>query len=255
MFTSQPRILVTNDDGVRAESLHLLALAAAALGEVYVVVPAEEHSGASHALSLGRSVHVYSIEARCFAVEGTPVDCVNLAFFALCGSAPDLVLSGINAGYNLAEDVSTSGTVAAAMEGRILGARALAVSVHREASRDEIEEAARVACSIGARLLDAPGPCDVFLNLNVPPRPKGQRVTRQGWRAARAELITCKEPGREYVWDGLGPGSWRDDPEADHRAIQEGYVSITPLRIDQTAELAPATLRAWGLETVQRRTL
>ncbi len=249
MSTHKARVLLTNDDGVRAPGLRALVAAARRhFAEVHVVAPDREQSGASHAMTLRNPIRVQKVDERWYAVEGTPTDCVNLGVFHLLGAAPDLVLSGVNAGYNLGDDVTYSGTVAGAMEGRILGAPALAVSTTHRAGPEEFELAAEAACRIGTTLLEKGLDERVFLNVNVPPAAKGHRVTSQGRRVFREGLITGRDPvGREYYWVGLAPEEWHPEPDADHAAVEAGYVSVSPLHADLTYRRALPLLREWDL--------
>lgn len=249
MSQIRPQILVTNDDGVRAVGLRLLAaVLAEQVGDVTVVAPDREQSGASHALTLRQPLRIERLEDACYSVEGTPTDCVNLAFFHILKSPPDLVVSGINAGYNLGEDTTYSGTVAGALEGRILGAPSLAISTLATADESQY----RLAATIGARLaretLARTLPYDGFLNVNVPATPRGYRVTRQGRRLFREGLVTRQDPkGREYYWIGLAPFEWQPDALADHTAVNAGLVSVTPLHADMTFHRALPVVEGWGL--------
>jgi 5'-nucleotidase len=239
-------VLITNDDGVRAPGLRALAARAEALGRVTVIAPDREQSGAAHALTIRQPLRVEEIAEDWFAVEGTPTDCVNLAFFHLLDRLPDVVLSGINAGYNLGDDVTYSGTVAGAMEGRILGAPGLAVSADPAATAEQLDRAAGYAVQIARRLIEQGLPDGAFLNVNVPPNPRGVRITHQGRRDGR-DLIAGRDPkGRDYFWVGLVSASWKPDPRADHAAVDEGYVSITPLSTDLTCRESKLALDGWA---------
>ncbi len=246
----RPRILVTNDDGVRAAGLAALAAALTTVGEVVVVAPETEQSGVAHALTLRGPLLVRDERPGWYAVEGTPTDCVNLAFLHLLGAPPDLVLSGINNGYNLADDVLYSGTVAAALEGRTLGAPSLAVSVDFGAPAAVRARAAEVAARIARMVLDRGLPADAVLNVNVPPDPRGVRITRQGRRSLRDGLLVRRHGAANgFEWVGLPPTEWLPDPLADHQAIADGLVSITPLHSDLTFHRAIPGLEAWEFGT------
>lgn len=248
MPTAGPSILVTNDDGVRAPGLAALARAFEGLGDVIVVAPDREQSGASHALTLRQPLRIERITDRWYAVDGTPTDCVNLAFFQIFERVPDLVVSGINAGYNLGEDTTYSGTVAAALEGRILGAPSVAVSTEARADDAQFARAAAIALRIAREVLARGLPYDGLLNVNVPPDPRGYRVTRQGRRMLRQGLQARQDPkGRDYYWIGLAPYEWHPDPLADHTAVTAGHVSVTPLHADLTFHRALPAIEAWGL--------
>jgi len=243
----RPRILVTNDDGARAAGLAALAAALADVGEVAVVAPESEQSGVAHALSLRRPLLVREERPGWFAVEGTPTDCVNLAFMHLLGAPPDLVVSGINNGYNLADDILYSGTVAAALEARTLGAPSLAVSVDFDAAGAVRERAAAVAARIARVVLERGLPADAVLNVNVPPRPAGVRITRQGRRSLREGLLVRRGEGADgFQWVGLPPTEWLPEPLADHQAIAEGLVSITPLHSDLTFHRSIPDFERWN---------
>jgi 5'-nucleotidase len=248
MSSSRPRILVTNDDGVRARGLAVLAAELQDnLGDVTVVAPDREQSGASHAMTLRQPLRIAEIEKGWWSVEGTPTDCVNVAFFHILDTKPDLVVSGINAGYNMGEDVTYSGTVAGALEGRILGAPAVAVSADSQADEQTVTDAARWARRFAALAFEKGLPADALLNINVPPRAVGWRFTEQGKRAYREGLVSRIDPkGHEYYWIGLAPARWEPNPEADSAAIEGSLVSVTPLHSDMTCHRAFGELSAWS---------
>ncbi len=242
----RPRILVTNDDGLNAPGLASLASALTAVGEVSVVAPETEQSGVAHALTLRGPLLVREDRPGWYAVEGTPTDCVNLAFLHLLGAPPDLVVSGINNGYNLADDILYSGTVAAALEGRTLGAPSLAVSVDFGAGAAVRARAAGVAARIARMVLERGLPADAVLNVNVPPEPRGVRITRQGRRSLRDGLLVRRQGAAEgFEWVGLPPTEWLPEPLADHQAIAEGLVSITPLHSDLTFHRSIPGFERW----------
>jgi len=242
----QVRILVTNDDGVEAPGLAALAEGLARIGDIVVVAPETEQSGVAHALTLRRPLRVRTVRPGWLAVEGTPSDCVNLAFLHLLGEAPDLVVSGINNGYNLADDILYSGTVAAALEARTLGVPSLAVSGPYDASPSARREAAEVAARLAESALMRALTADVVLNVNVPPGARGVRVTRQGRRSVRDGLLTrIDADGSDFQWIGLPPTEWVPEPLADHQAIAEGLISITPLHSDLTFHRAMPDLERW----------
>lgn len=233
-----PLILVTNDDGVTSDGIHALARAMRPLGEVLVVAPLQEASAIGHALTLRRPLRIETVGERIYGVDGTPTDCVNIACAILLkGRLPDLVVSGINKGWNLGDDITYSGTVSGALEGALLGAPALAVSVQRTPTFDfapSADAAATVARSVLAHGL----PARSFLNINVPSgTPKGLRVTSQAKRNHVTQVAARTDPrGNPYYWieealDDYHPDSGRSDFEA----VKEGYVSVTPLQPDMTA--------------------
>ncbi|MFQ2348549.1 MULTISPECIES: 5'/3'-nucleotidase SurE [Aeromonas] len=242
------RILVSNDDGVHAEGIRALSEALAACGEVIVVAPDRNRSGASHSLTLEVPLRVTRIaETGYHAVKGTPTDCVHLAVNELVRPEPDMVVAGINHGANLGDDVIYSGTVAAATEGRHLGFPSLAISL---VGKTHFATAAHYAALMVKGMMVHPLPADQILNVNVPDLPldqiKGIRVTRLGNRH-RAESVICTEDprGQPIYWIGP-PGSQQDAGEGtDFAAIEQGYVSITPLTIDMTAYSSLAGLGAW----------
>jgi len=232
-----PRILVSNDDGIEAEGIAALARAMATLGDVVVVAPAHNPSGAGHSLTLGRPLRVASVAPGWFAVEGTPTDCVNLGFFKLFDRLPDLVVSGINAGLNIGDDVTYSGTVAAALEATLLGRPAIAVSMDRSGAMSWAA-AEDIARRIAARVLEKGLPPDTLLNVNVPAgEPRGIRLTRQGRRDVTPVSPVAGPPGPvegvEFWISDLSP-EWREDPLSDRTAIIEGFISVTPLHPDLT---------------------
>ncbi|MFB0599866.1 5'/3'-nucleotidase SurE [Aeromonas hydrophila] len=242
------RILVSNDDGVHAEGIRALSEALAACGEVIVVAPDRNRSGASHSLTLEVPLRVTRIaETGYHAVKGTPTDCVHLAVNELVRPEPDMLVAGINHGANLGDDVIYSGTVAAATEGRHLGFPSLAISL---VGKTHFATAAHYAAQLVKGMMVHPLPADQILNVNVPDLPldqiKGIRVTRLGNRH-RAESVICSEDprGQPIYWIGP-PGSQQDAGEGtDFAAIEQGYVSITPLTIDMTAYSSLAGLGAW----------
>ena len=246
---SRPRILVTNDDGILSPGLAALATALhEELGEVTVVAPDREQSAVSHALTIRHPLRIHQRDEGWWAVEGTPTDCVYLAIFQILEEKPDLVVSGINNGYNLGDDVTYSGTVAGALEGRLLGVPSVAVSTEAGRSTDELADAARIAALLARKAHENGIPVDGLVNVNIPPTPKGYRITRQGKRAYRSGLVTRQDPkGQDYHWIGLVDAKWVEDPGADHACIEEGYVSVSPLHSDLTFHRAIPELEAWGL--------
>lgn len=240
------RILLTNDDGVHAEGLASLEKIAAALSDdVWVVAPELEQSGASRAMTLTDPVRVRRLGPRKFAVSGTPTDCIILAMTDLMeGAKPDLVLSGVNRGANLGEDISMSGTVAGALEAMVLGVRAIAVSQEADYSNPEpsarFETAEAHGPGVIARLLELGWPQGVVINLNFPDRAPDQvtevEVTRQGFRdihSLQAERRTDLR-GRDYYWIGYFERSAPEIKDTDLAAIVQGRISVTPIHIDLT---------------------
>lgn len=232
------RILISNDDGVHAPGIRALAEALQPLGEVTVVAPLTEQSASSHALTLHRPLRVKELGPRIYAVEGTPTDSVLLAVKELLAEPPHLVVSGINQGPNMGEDVLYSGTVAAAMEGAILGIPSLAVSLASWKATD-FGPAAGVAAELAAALLSREVPDRFLVNVNVPPVPReefrGLRVTQLGNRVYNDVIIKKTDPrGRAYYWIGGSEPSWTPSTESDFAAISENRVSVTPLLMNLT---------------------
>jgi 5'-nucleotidase len=231
-----PSILVTNDDGIAAPGLQILARELSTVGEVIVIAPDREQSASSHALTLHRPLRVNRTGERIFSVDGTPTDCINLGILNLLSSRPQLVVSGINRGMNLGDDITYSGTVAAAFEGTLLGVPSFAVSQQVDDATDSFEPAARLAARLAAQILSSPLPPGTLLNVNVPNAPvRGTRLTRQGRRTYHQGVVERTDPsGRQYYWLGGIPPQWDEDPESDFAAIRDGFVSVTPLHLDLT---------------------
>lgn len=232
------RILVSNDDGYRAAGIRRLADALAKVGDVTTVAPDRDRSGASNALTLHRPIRCDQVAEATYRVDGTPTDCVHLAITGLLASEPDMVVSGINAGPNLGDDVLYSGTVAAAMEGRFLGLPAIAISL-ASSERKHIDTAARVAVTVVERLSQHPLPADIILNINVPDLPwesvAGFRSTRLGYRHPSEPAIRQTDPrGRTIYWVGMVGQELDAGPGTDFEAVRQGFVSVTPLKVDLT---------------------
>ena len=241
-----PVILVTNDDGIHAQGLHALADALAPLGDVFIIAPDREQSAVGHALTLHRPLRVDKVGERRFAVNGTPSDCVNLGVLGLLPEPPVLVVSGINHGSNLGDDVTYSGTVSAAMEGTLLGVASMAVS-QAEGEAVGFEGAGRVAQLVAARLLVEGLPAKTLLNVNVPRgEVSGIRMTRLGHRVYREKVIEEVDPrGRPYYWIGAGPPEWQEDEASDIAAVHAGLASVTPLHLDLTHFGALGRMAEW----------
>jgi 5'-nucleotidase len=245
------KILVSNDDGYRAPGIIALRKALAGLADLTVVAPERNHSGASNALTLEHPLRVTEVEANSYFVSGTPTDCVHLAISGLFDFDHDMVVSGINNGENLGDDVLYSGTVAAAIEGRFLGLPTVAFSLRRPARGEmDYDAAARVSRLVVQRLLERPLDRDMILNVNVPHLPFGELrgflTTRLGHRHRAERAVKATDPrGREVYWVGAA-GEGRDDgPGTDFHAVAEGYVSVTPLQVDLTRHAALDTVRDW----------
>jgi len=247
------RILVTNDDGYLAAGIQTLADAAAELGEVTVVAPDREQSATSHSLTLHYPLRVRRASDGAQVVDGTPTDCVMLAVGELLAERPDFVLSGINHGANLGDDVLYSGTVAAAMEATILGIPAIAVS-HAGRDHDHIADWKELLTGLLQQLMTrGEFPKETLLNVNLPPvRPhqvEGVRVTTLGRRAYVGSLTRALDPnGREYFWIGGGESKWWGAEESDFRAIHDRHISVTPLHLDLTNYKLLEDIGGWDLK-------
>ncbi|HEY7499025.1 MAG TPA: 5'/3'-nucleotidase SurE [Vicinamibacterales bacterium] len=235
------QILVTNDDGVRSEGLHALAKALTHLGSVTIVAPQTEASAIGHALTLRRPLRMELLSNGVYEVDGTPTDCVNIAITQLykpqSGRLPDLVVSGINKGYNLGDDVTYSGTVAGALEGALLGIPSVAVSLERCADQYDFSAAAAAGAQVAELVLTQGLTARTFLNVNVPRgRPKGLRVTFQAKRNHITVVSERLDPrDRPYYWIEEGEDEWEPHDRSDYQAVKDGYVSVTPLQPDLTA--------------------
>ena len=245
-------ILISNDDGVLAQGLGILAEACGTLGKVTVVAPDREQSGTSHSLTLHRPLRATRRADGAFQVDGTPTDCVLLALGALMTDKPDFVISGINHGPNMGEDVLYSGTVAAAMEGLAAGIPSVAVSYgsfdleHLETHRSGLQ---RLLANIFAV---ATFPKETLLNVNLPPIPghqvKGVKVTHLGSRVFHEEIARMKDPwGREIYWIGGGHVTWSGGADSDFQAVRDGCISVTPLHVDMTNYRLLDDVRGWEL--------
>jgi 5'-nucleotidase len=232
-----PRILVTNDDGVRSDGLHALARALQRLGEVTIVAPHFEASAIGHALTLRRPLRMESVGERVYEVDGTPTDCVNIAVTQIFKGRPDLVVSGINKGYNLGDDVTYSGTVAGALEGALLGIPSIAVSLERKSRAYDFSFAASAAADVADVVLRNGLAARTFLNINVPSGvPKGTRVTFQAKRNHITVVAERKDPRNQpYYWIEEGEDQWEPHDRSDYQAVKDQFVSVTPLQPDLTA--------------------
>jgi 5'-nucleotidase len=236
-----PIILVTNDDGYRSEGIEAVAQAVRPLGDVTIVAPVEEASAIGHALTLRRPLRLEKIGERIYAVDGTPTDCVNVAItHVFHNRLPDLVVSGINKGWNLGDDVTYSGTVAGAFEAALLGVPGIAVSLRQTRGDYDFQYAAQAAALLGAAILRRPLPPRTFLNVNVPKgEPKGMRVTVQAGRNHVTSVAERHDPkGRSYFWIEEGQNEWHPHDRSDYEVVREGYISVTPLHPDLTAHYA-----------------
>ncbi|MBI5406595.1 MAG: 5'/3'-nucleotidase SurE [Nitrospirae bacterium] len=243
-------ILVSNDDGIHSTGIHVLADALRSIGDVYVIAPDRERNAASHALTLHKPLRLEQLEDKVYSVNGTPTDCINLAINGILPEKPDIVVSGINKGGNLGDDVTYSGTVSAAFEGTLLGIPSFAVSQVAEGDY-KFETAAKVAVFLALQIKELSLPPGVLLNVNVPnldiKEIKGIKMTRQGKRIYDENAIIEKvDPrGKKYYWIGGSRLSWEKTEDSDFSAIEEEKVSITPLRLDLTEYNALKTLQGW----------
>ena len=244
------RILVTNDDGVHSEGIKALADAMRPLGEVTVVAPLTEASAIGHALTLRRPLRIETLADRVYAVDGTPTDCVNIAITSVLRGMPDLVVSGINKGWNLGDDVTYSGTVSGAFEAALLGTPGIAVSLQRTAETFDFSEAARGARVVAQSVLDKGLPSRTFLNINVPRgRTKGFKVTVQARRNHITKVDERVDPrGQRYFWIEEGQNDWEPHDRSDFQAVRDGYISVTPLQPDLTAFSVIPTIEDFLLE-------
>jgi 5'-nucleotidase len=231
------RILVTNDDGVYSDGIKALADAMQALGEVTVVAPLAEASAIGHALTLRRPLRLESIGDRVYAVDGTPTDCVNIAITSVLRGMPDLVVSGINKGWNLGDDVTYSGTVSGAFEAALLGPPGIAVSLQKTGQTFDFSEAARGVQIVAQSVLEKGLPLRTFLNINVPQgKTKGFKVTVQARRNHVTKVDERVDPrGQRYFWIEEGQNDWEPHDRSDFQAVRDGYISVTPLQPDLTA--------------------
>ncbi len=253
-------ILITNDDGVLAEGLRVLRHALEPLGRVWVVAPEREQSATSHALTIHRPLRVRRLEEGVLAVDGTPTDCVLLACRGIPGLlevSVDLVVSGINHGANAGDDVAYSGTVAAAVEGRMMGRPAMAISLD-DWEPGGFEAAGEVARLLASKVVASGAPSGSLLNVNVPSPSnggiRGYRVTRLGKRVYSDRIVAKTDPrGRPYYWIGGEEPAGHADPGTDIEAIEAGFVSVTPIRLDWTDDCAFSLLRGWDLPDGEER--
>src|SRR5262245_14075460 len=245
-MTQQIVILVTNDDGIRAPGIMTLAGALAPLGEVHVVAPDREVSACAQSLTLKHPLRVEALGERIHAVDGTPADCVNLALVKLLPRRPVLVVSGINRGANLGEDVFYSGTVGGAREGTFFGVPSIAVSLAVRADGD-FRPAAEFASRLAAMVLEKGLPVRTLLNVNVPPgHPQRAVVTVQGRREHEGTILEGLDPRRKtYYWIEEGKDQWVSDDMSDIHAVRQGLISITPLQTDTTHHAVLAAFRSW----------
>ncbi len=252
----RPRILISNDDGVHARGIKALRKALEEVADVTVVAPDRERSGASHSLTMDVPLRTHRISDNIIGVDGTPTDCVLLALKSLLPQPPDLVVSGINRGPNMGDDVTYSGTIAAAMEATLMGIPAIAVSLCRcESGAYDYEASAEIARKVALMVLERGLPEGTLLNVNVPNIPRGEitgvEIARQGKQVYEEAVVEKQDPrGRTYYWIGGQLTSWEPEPDTDYAAVSQGQVSITPIHLDLTDYRAMEVLRSWPLEQV-----
>lgn len=248
---NRPLILISNDDGVRSQGIRRLAKKLKGIGRVVIVAPDQERSAASHALTLHRPLRIKKISKDIYAVDGTPTDCINLGINEILKQRPDIIISGINHGGNLGDDVHYSGTVSAAVEGGIMGVPSVAVSI---AGRERLyfDVACNFTLKLVRKILTKGMPKGVILNVNVPNLTsssiKGYEWTLVGKRNYGNIIVEKFDPrGKKYYWIGGEEAGFDDIPNTDCKAVAEGRISITPLRVDMTDKAVLADLRRWKI--------
>ncbi len=249
---SEKTILLTNDDGIRAEGLNTLVEGLGDMCRLVVVAPELEQSATSHSITLDRPLRVTSYGENIFGVSGTPTDCVLLAVKNILDVQPDLVLSGINHGPNMGEDVIYSGTVAAAIEGSLLGIPSIAVSVAKW-EPPSFKPALAVTRYILKRIFEEGVKNSILWNVNIPPVAEdeinGIRITRLGSRVYNDVIVKETDPrGKEYFWIGGGKPGWNRDSDSDFSAVSENYISITPISMEMTDYKSIFDLKQWDLQ-------
>ncbi|MEW6501170.1 MAG: 5'/3'-nucleotidase SurE [Thermodesulfobacteriota bacterium] len=253
MLDHKPLILVTNDDGVHAPGIAALFAAMQTIGQAVMIAPEQDASAASHSLTMRRPLRVRQLGPDIYAIDGTPTDCVTIGVKKVLAKRPDLVVSGINPGPNLGDDINYSGTVAAAKEGTLLGVPSFAVSLVAQNGGGDFANAARFAGQLAASILTRGLPRDTFFNVNVPDLPAAgagdARFTRQGRRIYDDAIKETFDPwGTRHYWIGGGIPYWDEGMDTDAQAVLAGAISVTPLHIDLTNHEALSRLRAeWPL--------
>ena len=256
----KPHILVTNDDGIDSPGLLALKQALTAVGQVSVIAPDHNWSAAGHSKTMHKPLRINKVHLadgdHAYSTDGAPSDCVAIAILGFLQQPIDLVVSGVNSGSNMGDDITYSGTVAAAMEGIIWGVPAIAVSldhyVPEEPEANNFALAAKAAAQVAARVLAEAWPADTLLNINAPNRDEkevtGFEITSLGRRGYQDELIVRTDPfGRHYYWIGGGKATGVNEPGTDIHALAQGKISVTPIHLDLTNHAAIAKLTAWNL--------
>ena len=242
-------LLLSNDDGINASGLSILAESLSRLGKITVVAPNRNRSASSNSLTLERPIRAQEVSKNWYSVDGTPTDCVHLAITGLIDDEPNIVVSGINAGANLGDDVIYSGTVAAAMEGRFLGLPSVAISV-TSFNPNHLIAAAEVSFELISKLTESELPNDVIININIPDLSKqdlkGVKVTRLGNRHKAEPVIKSEDPrGKPIYWVGAAGPEQDAGPGTDFYAVNNGYVSVSPMHVDLTHHSAMSSLEKW----------
>ncbi len=243
-------ILITNDDGFGAEGLKALEESLSPVGAIWVIAPDREQSGQGHALTLNHPLRFERRGPRHFAVQGTPTDCIYLGVHTIMGARPRIVVSGINRGGNMGDDLTYSGTVSAAFEATLISVPAFAISQAVGEGPADFGASARFARTVTEEVLRRGLPPDTLLNVNVPPgAPRGVRVTHQGKRLYPGGVIERLDPkGRKYYWIGGVPARWEEDPASDFAALADGFISVTPLHLDLTNYKVIDEVQHWKLD-------
>jgi len=245
-----PKILVTNDDGIHSEGIKALAKALHEVGEVFIVAPDREESAIAHSLTLHRPLRVEKIRKNYYAVDGTPADCVHLGVNAILPEHPQLIVSGINKGGNLGDDITYSGTVSAAFEGTLLGIPSFAISVVSR-RHFKFHTAARFAVKVARHILHHGLPKNTLLNINVPnleeKEIKSYKITKQGrWVHNGSAVVEKVDPrGKKYYWIGEGSFVFDQRGDTDYEAVTHSSISITPLHLDLTNYASIRQLKKW----------
>ena len=251
-MTKKKLILVTNDDGIQADGLRALAESIEDLGDVFTVAPELEQSASSHSITLDKPLRINDHGRNRYGVSGTPTDCVLLAIHRILERKPDILVSGINHGPNMGEDVIYSGTVAAALEGYLLGIPSIAISL-ASWEKVEFDDAAEAIHELPIRMLKLDSAKPSLWNVNIPaiPKPeiKGIRITKLGSRVYNDVVIEKKDPrGKDYFWIGGGEPGWNSGNDTDFSAVSTGFISVTPLRPDMTDYEGIELLKEWITE-------
>ena len=245
-------ILLTNDDGIHATGIKVLAEHLRQLGHVSIVAPDRERSAVGHALTLHHPLRATKLDDDVFAVDGTPTDCVNLGIHSLLTVKPDIVISGINHGANLGDDITYSGTVSAAMEATLMGIPAFAVSLATGTQGKNFSTAGNFAVKLAGTIMSNGLPNDTFLNVNVPDLPreliKQTLITCQGKRSYEGMIVDKVDPrGRNYYWIGSVDMNFHDIEGTDFYAVSRGHISVTPLHLDLTNYHSFKELKEWEI--------